>query len=158
MCWTCRISFVSIYTTSVCEIIQQHACLQFCVCVGVYVHVHIWVCLRVHTHAFSLPEAGRGCRIGAHAANTLQVAVWDRPGQLVTVCSPSPASFICYGSGQNAISCEGEAGGMQRTSKAPESYQELEYCQRCVPTRQPQLTLWCTRTLAMTIHTVHSVC
>ena len=52
--------------------------------------------------------------MGAHAANTLQVAAWDRPGRLVTVCSPSPASFICYGSGQNAISCEGEARGMER--------------------------------------------
>lgn len=73
--------------------------------------VSTYVCIRVRVHAFSLPEASRGCRIGAHAANTLQVAVWDRPGRLVTVCSPSPASFICYGSGQNAISCEGEARG-----------------------------------------------
>lgn len=59
----------------------------------------------------SFPEASRGCWIGAHAANTQQVAVWDRPGWLVTVCSPSLASFICYGRGQNAISCEG--GGWQ---------------------------------------------
>lgn len=74
----------------------------------------------------------------------------------MTVCSRSPASFICRGSGsgQNAISCEGEVGGgdgeggggggrsgggevLQATSKASKSYQELELCQRCVPTRQP---------------------
>lgn len=82
-----------------------------CSSISLCVFLSTRVCLCECEHTCSLPEASCGCRIGAHAANTLQVAVWDRPGRLVTVCSPSPASFICYGSGQNAISCKGEARG-----------------------------------------------
>lgn len=118
-------------------------------------------------NTFSFPKDCHGCWTRAHAANT-QVAVWCETGQVGwwQCAAPSPASFICYGSGQNAISCKGEARGMerlrgrgmQRTSKAPESYQELEYCQHCVPTRQSSFTLWCTRTSAMDMHTIHSVC
>lgn len=47
--------------------------------------------------------------------------------------------------------------GCKGTSKAPESYQELEYCQRCVPTHQSSLTLWCTRTSAFAVHTGKNV-
>lgn len=65
------------------------------------------VCVGVCVCAFPLSKANSGCQIEARAANTPQVAVWDRPGRPVTVCSPSPASFICNGSGQNAISCKG---------------------------------------------------
>lgn len=142
-----------------CNDMSANNLYDFCVCLS----GHVCVCALMDP----FPKASCVCWIKKHMqANTLQVVVWDRPGRLVTVCSPSLASFICCGRGQNAISCEGEARGtellggqgMQRTSKAPESYQELEYCQRCVPTRQFSLSLWCTRTSAVTIPPIHCVC
>lgn len=124
-------------------------------------------------HACSLPAASRGRGRGAHAANTPQVAAWDRPGRLVTVCSPSPASFICCGSGQNAISCGGGgrwwgwcgegAWGMQRTSKAskklsgtwvlPALRASLPALAHCVV--RPDVSYGNTHTQT---HTIHCVC
>lgn len=150
--WT--VTFILLHFLATKKIWDRGNDVLVCVCVCVYVY------RRICSGSWR-PDMGVGlehtwltyCRL---QCETGQVCWWQCAAPLLPHLSALAVvrmQFPAWGEVRRTVG-QRWGGGMQRTSKASESYQKLERCQRYMPACQPYLTPWCTRTSAMTVHTL----